>query len=254
MKERKRGKTRFLNWRWIHLRLFGHSLNIFDCGLSWLDSPIHLITKEDWRLFHRYKNGERGLIYPDGREFKPGRDVVCNIYSPRHVQRHMEAGEITYYTSGRNGWGLLYLDIDAHKLWQTDEYKARTILQDLFPFGYFRASRRGQNGYLKIRYNTPEEFNQLADRLEEILARYFLSLNILCDFETKGTITNEGNSGSLAKLPFMQHRFPCNKRDETDDWNYTQLEKFVACPTVNLPTCRIHHRANPDRRRESERI
>ncbi len=209
-------------------------INIFDCGLSWLDSPIHTITKEDWRLFHRYKHGERGLKYSDGREFKPGRDVVCNIYSPRHVQRHMEAGEITYSTSGRNGRGLMYLDIDAHKLWQTDEYKAKAILQELFPFGFFRASRRGQNGYLKIRYNTPEEFNQLADRLEEILARYFLSLNILCDFETKGTITNEGNSGSLAKLPFMQHRFPCNRRDETDDWNYTQLEKFVACPTVNV--------------------
>jgi hypothetical protein len=208
-------------------------INIFDCGLSWLDSPIHLITKEDWKLFHRYKEGERGLIYPEGREFKPGRDVICNIYSPRHVQRHMEAGEITYYTSGRNGRGLLYLDIDAHKLWQTDEYKARTILQDLFPFGFFRASRRGQNGYLKIRYNTPEEFNQLADRLEEILARYFLSLNILCDCETKGTITNEGNSGSLAKLPFLQHRFPCNMRDETDNWNYTQLEKFIASPVVN---------------------
>ncbi len=209
-------------------------INIFDCGLSWLDSPIHLITKEDWRLFHRYKDGERGLIYPDGREFKPGRDVVCNIYSPRHVQRHMEAGEITYYTSGRNGRGLLYLDIDAHKLWQTDEYKAKAILQELFPFGYFRASRRGQNGFLKIKYDTAEEYNSLADRLERTLKLYFLSLGILCDFETKGTITTEDKSGSLAKMPFTQQRYPCNKRDESDHWNYTQLEKFVACPTVNI--------------------
>ena len=68
-----------------------------------------------------------------------------------------EAGEISYYTSGRNGLGLLYLDIDAHQPWQTDEYQAKAILQELFPFGYFRCSRRGQNGYLKIRYGTHQK-------------------------------------------------------------------------------------------------
>ena len=68
--------------------------------------------------------------------------------------------------------------------------------------GYFRASRRGQNGYLKIRYSSIEEFNELADLVQEGLRRYFLHLGLLCDIEVKGTITHKGKSGRLAKLPF----------------------------------------------------
>ena len=46
--------------------------------------------------------------------------------------------------------------------WQTDEYRAKTILEKIFPQGYYRASNRGQNGYLKIRYNDIREFNETA--------------------------------------------------------------------------------------------
>jgi len=229
---RKRKKNPVSQLALDSFEAFKPFINIFDCGLSY-EGPYHLITKDDWRLLRRYKQGERGLTYSDGRAFKPGRDVVQNIYSPRHVQRHIEAGETTYFTSGKNGLGLLYLDIDAHKPWQTDEYQAKQILQDLFPFGYFRASRRGQNGFLKIRYTTVEEFNDLADRLERRLKRCFLSLGILCDIEIKGTITTKRKSGSLAKFPFNRHRCPCNMRDETDHWNFAQLEKFKSCPVVN---------------------
>jgi hypothetical protein len=209
-------------------------INLYDPGVrDWKGSPIHTITKEDWRLFRRHQQGERGLIYPDGREFKSWRDVISNIYSAEHVHWHIEGRDITYYTSGRHGLGLFYLDVDAHHPWQTDEYEAKAILQELFPFGYFRASRRGQNGYLKIRYNTAKEFNTLADRLQATMGRYFLSKGILCDFEVKGKITTEDGSGSLAKSPFGTPRYPCNMRDETDDWNGTFLEKFVNCPIVN---------------------
>ena len=184
--------------------------------------------------YRRYKEGERGLTYPDGRKFNPFLDIVANIYSPRHVHRHIEGVEVTYYTSGRNGRGLLYLDIDAHQPWQTDEHEAKRILQDLFPFGYFRASRRGQNGYLKIRYDTAEQFNDLADHLEATLRQLFLTKGILCDIEIKGKITTKDKSGSLAKSPFTTARCPCHKRDETDDWNDDQLQKFKNCPTVNV--------------------
>ena len=135
--------------------------------------------------------------------------------------------------------GLLYLDIDAHHPWQTDEYIAKKILQDIFPFGFYRASRRGHNGFLKIRYDSIDDFNDLAVRLERTLMQWFLSLGLLCDIEIKGTITTEKKSGSLAKTPFSRHRFPCNRRDETDDWNYPQLAKFQACPVVNLR--RVEH-------------
>ena len=73
----------------------------------------------------------------------------------------------------------------------------------------------------------------MADRLEKALARLFLSLGILCDIEIKGTITTSQKSGSLAKPPFTTN-YPCHRRDETDSWNYPQLEKFKACPVVNL--------------------
>ena len=200
-------------------------INVFDCGLACDDGPFHLITKEDWRLYRRWKAGER-----DGG-FNPYLDVVRNIYGPSHVHRHIEEREITYFTSGRKGLGLLYLDVDAHCDWQTDEYRAKEILKELFP-AYFRASSRGQNGYLRVRYTSIPEFNQIADRLEVSLKRLFLSLGILCDIEVKGTITDKGKSGRLAKLPFT-NKYPCHMRDETDSWNYLQLEKFKSCPILN---------------------
>ena len=212
---------------------FAPFINIFDPGVKYGGEVFHTISKEDWGLFRRYKQGERGLTYPDGREFKVGRDVICQVYSPRHVHRHIQGEDITYYTSGRKGLGLLYVDVDAHKSWQTDEYAAKALLQALFPFGYFRASRRGQNGYLKIRYSSIKEFNNLADRLQGTIKRYFLCREILCDFEVKGKITTKDGSGSLAKFPFNVHCYPCNMRDATDNWSSVQLEKFSNCPIVN---------------------
>ena len=65
------------------------------------------------------------------------------------------------------------------------------------------------------------------------MQRHFLSQGILCDFETKGTVTDD-KSGSLAKMPFGGAMYPCNMKDETDYWNDDQLEKFKACPVVNV--------------------
>jgi hypothetical protein len=206
-------------------------INVFDCGMSY-GGPFHLITKEDWQLFRRHKAGERNLTYPDGTKFNPYRDVVRHIFGPKHVHDHIHDGETTYFTSGKNGMGLLYLDVDAHHPWQTDEYRAKAVLQELFPFGYYRASGRGQNGYLKVRYTSIRQFNEVADTLQAVLRRYFLHLGILCDIEVKGTITTKEKSGFLAKLPFGR-KSPCNMKDETDSWNYPQLEKFRACPIVN---------------------
>jgi hypothetical protein len=46
-------------------------INVFDPGVKdWSGTIIHTITKEDWLLHRRYKNGERNLTYArDGREF-----------------------------------------------------------------------------------------------------------------------------------------------------------------------------------------
>ena len=213
-------------------------INVFDCGIHYHGSPIHVITKEDWNLFRRHKAGEKNLQFLDGTRFNPYLDIVRNIFAPKHVHQHIEESETTYFTSGKNGLGLLYLDIDAHHEWQTDEYKAKSVLKKLFPFGYYRASPRGQNGYLKVRYNSISEFNQAADCLEKDLKRLFLHLGILCDIEVKGTITHKSKSGTLAKLPFNT-TFGCHMRDETDYWNYPQLRLFQACPVVNAR--RVEH-------------
>jgi hypothetical protein len=206
-------------------------INVCDCGFKGSDGVFHLISKEDWRLYRRWKSGERRICYPDGGKFNPYLDVVRNIYGPRLVHRHIDHLAITYYTSGRNGLGLLYLDVDAHHEWQTDEYRAKEILKELFP-AYFRASNRGQNGFLKVRYTSVHKFNQVADYLESTLKRLFLSLGILCDIEVKGTVTDKGKSGRLAKLPFT-NKYPCHMRDETDFWNYHQLALFKNCPILN---------------------
>jgi hypothetical protein len=208
-------------------------INVFDCGNVFIDSVVHLITKRDWEFYERHKAGERGLKYPNGTKFNPYLHIVCCIYSPKYVHEHISEHETTYHTSGRKGLGLLYLDVDAHHDWQKDEYKAKAVLEKVFPFGYFRASKRGQNGYLKVRYNSIQEFNDVADSLECRLKRLFLHLGILCDIEVKGTITDKGNSGRLAKLPFNT-KPRRGMRDETDNWDSDQLEKFKACPIVNV--------------------
>ena len=216
-------------------------INVFDCGTAGSNGPFHLITKEDWQLYRRHKAGERNLTYPDGSKFNPYLDVIRNIFSAEHVYKHHEENQTTYFTSGKKGLGLLYLDIDAHNEWQTDEYEAKRVLEELFPFGYYRASRRGQNGFLKVRYTTIDEFNKLAIDLQNVLRKYFLHLGILCDIEVKGTITHNGKSGSLAKLPFT-NLYGCHQRDNTDYWNYEKLEKFKECPIIN--SRRIKHIAS----------
>lgn len=221
-------------------RAFEPFINVYDCGISTGNGPFHLIPKECWNLHRRYKSGERNLTCPDGTRFNPFLHVVRNIIGPQHVQKHLAHGITTYYTSGRKGLGLLYLDIDAHESWQTDEQRAKAVLQKLFPFGFFRPSTRGQNGYLKVSYTSIEEFNRIAAVLQGVLKRLFLDLGIMCDVEVKGTISHGSKSGTLAKLPFHSP-YSCNMRDETDTWNYPQLRKFQSCPTVNAR--RIEHLA-----------
>jgi hypothetical protein len=215
----KRKKQKFSQIALDSFEAFRPFINVFDCGISSFDGPFHLITKEDWKLYSRHKAGERNLTYFDGSKFNPYADVIRNIFSPEHVQHHHEDNQTTYFTSGKKGMGLLYLDIDAHEEWQDDEYEAKKVLERLFPFGYFRSSRRGQNGYLKVRYTSIEEFNSMALYLQNVLQRLFLHLGILCDIEVKGTITHKGKSGSLAKLPFT-NLYSCHQRDDTDHWNY----------------------------------
>ena len=159
-----------------------------------------------------------------------------------HVQQHIEDGLLSYYTSGKRGLGLLYLDIDAHYRFQNDADRARELLQRFFP-AFFRTSNRGINGYLKVRYRTITQFNRMADDLERTLKRLFDHFGILCDIEVKGTITTDQKSGRLAKLPFLAKN-PEDMKDETDTWDFEQLARFQRCPDRQRRQDRRHRPAD----------
>ena len=220
-------------------------INVFDPGTKLYDGHIiHTITKEDWELNRLRKAGQKPC-YEDGTPFKPYH-VIRDIYSPEHVHRHIEDDQISYYTSGRHGQAMLYLDIDAHEEWQTDQIRARKSLEQIFDFGYFRNSIRGENGYLKLRYSSIAEFNDIANRLEKAIKKLFLQCGILCDFEIKGTITDDDKSGLLGKLPFATGYGPrllhekewgwweLELLEKSDGWCWSRLDEFKNKPTVNV--------------------
>jgi hypothetical protein len=209
-------------------------INIFDPG-----GPLktHTITKEARHLNTLYweikRQGKKPTLrLKDGTAFHPWKHYKRHVYGPEHVEKHIFENQVSYYTSGTRGLGMIYMDVDAHKSYQTDEYDGLGILRELFPAAYYRASRRGQNQYLKVRYSSPEQFNALCDKVQAKLRLLFLSRGVMCDFETKGKITTD-KSGSLAKLPFTSN-FHCNMRDETDDWNLASLIRFHTSPVYTV--------------------
>ena len=205
-------------------RRFAPSSIVYDCGLSAYGGPFHLITKEDWDFLRSLQSRGTGIALRGRQESSvPIRTISATSTAPGTSTPHRAPRNLLLHL-GSPWAGLLYLDVDAHHPWQTDEMRGKAVLEKLFPFGYYCASGRGQNGYLKVRYTSIREFNQVAAYVQRVLKRYFLHLGILCDIEIKGTITDGGKSGSLAKLPF---------RSRTDVWNYRLLETFKACPIVN---------------------
>ena len=219
-------------------------INVLDPGGPY---KTHTITKEArhlnavyWQIKRRGKKPT--LLSKDGTIFHPWKDYKRHIYGPEHVEKHIFEKQVSYYTSDSRGLGLIYMDVDAHEEYQTDEYDGLDILRELFSAAYYRASRRGQNQYLKVRYSSPEQFNALCDKVQENVRLLFLSRGILCDFETKGKITTDRESddsevdpksGSLAKLPFTTRRH-CNMRDETDSWDFPSLIRFHTSPVYSV--------------------
>src|SRR5438270_10309518 len=63
-------------------------INVFDPGIC-LEEPFHTITKEAWELNKRHKAGEKSLYDRNGKQFSPFHDIIRNIYSAEHVQKHL---------------------------------------------------------------------------------------------------------------------------------------------------------------------
>jgi len=214
-------------------------INVYDPGIKTLDSacpltddlvfkPVHMIPKIVWKLNREYKDkkaaGESSprVVHPNGRVFQPYPDMVAKILSAKHCERAIRGEDTYYYTSGKDFLGLMYLDIDAHFSFQTDEDWASRLVRAAFPFAFHAPSGRGTNELVKVAHaGQITRFNELCRRLQAAMRKVFNGAKILCDFEVKGTITDE-KSGSLAKLPW-------NRR-----WNYGRLEEFKACETITL--------------------
>ena len=61
---------------------------------------------------------------------------------------HRRAGDQLLHV-GEKGLGLLYLDIDAHHPWQTDEHRAKAVLKKVFPIRLFPSLQPGTERILK---------------------------------------------------------------------------------------------------------
>jgi hypothetical protein len=194
--------------------------NIFDPGAKYRDydedgAPErvgHTIPRYMWDLHRRRKAGERGLQTPKDVPFNPWAHIISKVYSPDHVQRHMDGKQISYFTSSKHGLALAYVDVDTHQTWQTDGRTALRMLADLFPGCYWRPSTRGYNLYIKIRYwRSVLAYNATVDQLQAALRNLLLNYNFLSDLDVNGTITGphdadgkvEHKSGRLGKLPFL---------------------------------------------------
>ncbi len=227
-------------------------INVFDCGIKVVtprrenpashhiifeEGPIHLISKLDWDLHKEWKAqkaaGQKPCVFfPDGRRFNPFLEVTSRILGPKHCQDALQGRETYYYTSGKESLGIIYNDGDAHFDFQTDGVRASEIVRAVFPMAFHHDSTRGFNELLKVYHGgLVSQFNKLCERLQAAMRRVFNGAHILCDVETKGTITGfeqdeNGHkfhkSGSLAKLPW-------NKR-----WTHDMLAQWKACETLHI--------------------
>lgn len=223
-------------------------INIFDPGHRFLNQVVHSITKEDWELNRQWKEfksenpkaklSDLNLRHKNGIPFNPYNDIVRNIYSPKHVEDHINDDRTSYYTSGLNGLCLPYIDLDWHQPWQTDGDKAIELLNSVFPFAFSRSSPRGHNWFPKVSYCWPQRANETMDFLESQLKLLLLSNGILCDIEVKGTITFGEKSGRLGKLPFNCTHSSSQTNSPNDNWDFHHLEKFKSTPKINCE--RLH--------------
>ena len=146
-----------------------------------------------------------------------------------------------YYVSSGNS-ALLYLDIDRHNAWQTEEHalEAKRLIDSLLCqcFGrnviFWSDSKRGVNGYLKVNcQGMHAKFaNSIFARLENALQRFLAHYENLADFEIKGRIGYmegaEYHWSQFGKLPIHAR-----------DWNFARLEAFAETPSVVLARLRL---------------
>lgn len=202
-----------------------------------LDEPSHCARKNEiaHAILNTGKPGSCTFIRQDGYKF-----VLRPLHKWGFEQAVTHKRKLYYVSSGNSA--LLYLDIDRHNTWQTEEHalEAKRLIDSLFcqVFGrnvlFWANSKRGVNGYLKVNcQGMHAKFaNSIFARLENALQRFLAHYENLADFEIKGRIGYmegaEYHWSQFGKLPIHAR-----------DWNFARLEEFAEKPTVVLARLRF---------------
>lgn len=228
--------------------------------ICWGINKRHTIAKAEFVAFDKWcEQRNRGVEKPkvpildeDGDQWLKydGTPLFFNyflnykrkLWKPEAIVPCIDGEELHYFMSpARAGKKLIYLDLDDHDEWQDDLSDAIALLKELFgekPF--YRFSHGGYNGWLKIG-NAPSanEFNAGLARMEKVLKDVYAQSKIKTSVEIKGRSvwgrirTFDDRRSHLAKLPYWNHFYPCNKRDEDDCWNARRLREFEDKPDIN---------------------
>lgn len=197
-------------------------------------------------VFNYFRNFKLKLFRPP--VWKEGEELGNSFYH-RRIMDSINGIEVHYFMS-RSGLGrkLLYLDADAHELWQTDLPLAKQFSQELFgSTAFYRWSKKnsegvlqGFNGWLKL-CNAPRatEYNNTLKELEVLLGDMFAQRGLLTNIETKGQSPNvnkietfDDTRAHLAKLPHWNYYDTSDRADKNDVWNKLRCEEFASTPDV----------------------
>ena len=191
--------------------------------------PHFLITQHQWALWTRYCDGERDLVYEEGRlrgqRFEPGH-VKNNVLKQKHVKDMLAGVRKYYYTGSPFGKTLFMVDEDAHEDWQTDLDALHQDMLEVFgPDGFFVTSTGGNNYHFKLDFagHSWKQVNELLGRLDQLVKRLAQQRGRQCVPEIKGKPSaDRQHYGTLAKLPCFGH------------WSEERLEEFLRLPVKSF--------------------
>lgn len=227
--------------------------------VCWGINKSHTITKAEWVAFNQWceqlnSGVEKPKIVIRDEEGEPWLDehdqpiffnyywnYKRNLWTPDAPSPALSGEELHYYMSpARAGKKLAYVDLDVHEDWQDDLPDAIALLKELFKDSpFYRHSHGGYNAWLKIGdAPTANEYNTGLARMERVLKDVFAQRQIKTGIEIKGRSvwgevkTFDDRRSHLAKLPYWNHRYPCQRKDDDDHWNYPRMEEFNNKPDI----------------------
>lgn len=227
--------------------------------VCWGINKRHTITKAEFVAFNQWcEERNRGVEKPkivirdeQGEPWLNENDqpIFFNYYlnykrklwTPDAIPPALNGEELPYYMCpARAGQKMVYGDLDAHEEWQDDLPDAIALLKEIFKDSpFYRFSHGGYNAWLKIGdAPTAKEYNEGLARMERVLKDVFAQQRIKTSIEIKGRSvwgevkTFDDRRSHLAKLPYWNHPYPCQRKDDDDKWSYRRLDEFKSKPDI----------------------